>query len=89
MRCPTCGAGTTVIETRSKGDPAGSFVYRRRDCKAGCERFTTFELPQTGNVPIQVEFAKRVAERRAEAAQALVAMRLDLDAFLRITENMP
>ena len=87
MRCPTCGADTSVIETRSRGDPAGSFVYRRRDCKAGCERFTTFELPETGNDPIQVAFAKRIAERRAEAAQALGAMWLDIDAFRRVTES--
>ena len=85
MRCPTCGADTSVIETRSKGDPAGSFVYRRRDCKAGCARFTTFEVPESGNDPIQVAFADRVAERRAEAERALGAMWLDIDAFRRVT----
>ena len=58
MRCPTCGADTSVIDTRAKGDPAGSFVYRRRDCKAGCARFTTFEVPESGHDPIQVAFAE-------------------------------
>lgn len=39
MKCPSCDAGSGVVDSRKQG----SLIYRRRKCKAG-HLFTTYEM---------------------------------------------
>jgi transcriptional repressor NrdR len=41
MTCPSCGAATHILETRSA--EAGAAIRRRRECKQCGRRFTSFE----------------------------------------------
>lgn len=43
MKCPMCGDGTSVIETR-RHDEYGYIYRRRRECVSCKNRFNTFEI---------------------------------------------
>lgn len=67
-RCPRCGAGTAVINSR----PASGTIKRRRGCFKCHLRFTTFE--------IVADTFEEVSDRRAAVADLLRKLADDLEA---------
>jgi transcriptional repressor NrdR len=59
MQCPSCGAKTLTLETRSA--EAGEAVRRRRECKQCGRRFTSFERRE----PEPAWVIKRDGERQS------------------------
>lgn len=61
MKCPTCSAWTSVLETRQKSD--GS-VYRRYEC-ANLHRFTTNERPLLRDIEMSLRPFTMVLQQSA------------------------
>ena len=61
MKCPTCGAWSTVEDTRNKT----GFTLRRRECGNG-HKFTTEEHVKLQNVVARKPSGVRAASKRQD-----------------------
>ena len=71
MRCPRCGKGTNVVDSR--GDKG--YVRRRRKCVCG-KKFTTLEVdverPLTGSGPLVEELIETISRQAITEYRAKV-----------------